>query len=138
MRLQKNADIKQRDDTWMDNERHNLQAYEYLCHVGEAKEWIEACIKSTISPIETLEEDMRKGIELAKLAKSFNAAAVGKIYEDTTKLKFRHSDNINFLLDAMRSIGLPEVFIFETVDLYEKKNIPKVIYCIHALRYSKA
>ena len=25
-------------------------------------------------------------------------------------------------------------FIFELTDLYEKKNIPKVIYCIHALR----
>jgi hypothetical protein len=27
-------------------------------------------------------------------------------------------------------------FIFELTDLYEKKNIPKVIYCIHALRYA--
>lgn len=26
-------------------------------------------------------------------------------------------------------------FIFELTDLYEKKNFPKVIYCIHALRY---
>lgn len=26
-------------------------------------------------------------------------------------------------------------FIFELTDLYEKKNLPKVIYCIHALRY---
>lgn len=25
-------------------------------------------------------------------------------------------------------------FIFELTDLYEKKNFPKVIYCIHALR----
>jgi hypothetical protein len=24
--------------TWMDMERNKLQAYEYLCHVGEAKE----------------------------------------------------------------------------------------------------
>lgn len=35
----------------------------------------------------------------------------------------------------MRSIGLPEVFLFETLDLYEKKNVPKVIYCIHALSH---
>ena len=26
-------------------------------------------------------------------------------------------------------------FIFELTDLYEKKNFPKVIYCIHALRF---
>jgi len=25
-------------------------------------------------------------------------------------------------------------FVFELTDLYEKKNLPKVIYCIHALR----
>jgi Ras GTPase-activating-like protein IQGAP2/3 len=35
----------------------------------------------------------------------------------------------------MKNIGLPEVFLFETIDLYEKKNIPKVIYCIHALSF---
>lgn len=23
---------------WMDKQRNNLQAYEYLCHIGEAKE----------------------------------------------------------------------------------------------------
>jgi Ras GTPase-activating-like protein IQGAP2/3 len=26
-------------------------------------------------------------------------------------------------------------FIFELTDLYDKKNLPKVIYCIHALRF---
>ena len=31
----------------MDKERHQLQAYEYLCHVGEAKEL--SIIKSCIS-----------------------------------------------------------------------------------------
>lgn len=30
---------------------------------------------------------------------------------------------------------IPQGFIFELTDLYEKKNFPKVIYCIHALRY---
>ena len=28
-----------------------------------------------------------------------------------------------------------QCFIFELTDLYEKKNLPKVIYCIHALRF---
>ena len=28
-----------------------------------------------------------------------------------------------------------QCFIFETTDLYNKKNIPKVIYCIHALSH---
>jgi Ras GTPase-activating-like protein IQGAP2/3 len=28
----------------------------------------------------------------------------------------------------------PQTFIFELTDLYDKKNMPKVIYCIHVLR----
>ncbi|KAJ3254482.1 hypothetical protein HK103_007118 [Boothiomyces macroporosus] len=35
----------------------------------------------------------------------------------------------------MRNEGLPEVFFFELTDLYDKKNLPKVIYCIHALSH---
>ncbi|KAJ3112166.1 hypothetical protein HDU96_004867 [Phlyctochytrium bullatum] len=50
----------------------------------------------------------------------------------------------------MKEVGLPQVkhigaflilrkvFFFELTDLYEKKNIPKVIYCIHALRYARS
>jgi Calponin homology (CH) domain len=55
--------------------------------------------------------------------------------QDTSKLQFRHSDNINFFFAACKAIELPDVFMFELIDLYDKKNIPKVIYCIHALRY---
>lgn len=29
-----------------------------------------------------------------------------------------------------------QTFIFELTDLYDKKNMPKVIYCIHVLRYA--
>lgn len=67
-------------------------------------------------------------------------------------MHYRHTDNINYFLVFVRNVGLPEVgdltavyalvlmilvqsFVFDTIDLYEKKNIPKVIYCIHALRY---
>lgn len=29
---------------WADVQRNLLQAYEYLCHVGEAQQWIEGCL----------------------------------------------------------------------------------------------
>ena len=44
---------------WMDQQRQFLQAYEYLCHIGEAKEWIEDIIQKTIPPIVALEEALR-------------------------------------------------------------------------------
>ncbi|TPX34547.1 hypothetical protein SmJEL517_g02831 [Synchytrium microbalum] len=135
-KLVKNANSPTaRNAEWMDREREKLQAYEYLCRIGEAKDWIEACTHDSIGDIEHLEEELRNGIALARLAKTFAPDVVKKIFEDTRKLQFRHSDNINYLYAAMRKVGLPEVFFFELTDLYEKKNIPKVIYCIHALAH---
>jgi len=49
-----------------------------------------------LPPTETLDEELRNGITLAYLGKFFQASCVKKIFEDKTKLQFRHSDNINF------------------------------------------
>lgn len=49
--------------------------------------------------------------------------------------KFRHSDNINYFFQFCSSVGLPDIFCFELTDLYDAKNLPKVIYCIHALSH---
>jgi Ras GTPase-activating-like protein IQGAP2/3 len=95
---------------------------------------MEAILGKEIGEITKLEEDLRNGIVLAQLAKHFEPSVVKKIYE-APNLQFRHSDNIVFFLAALRKLALPQVFYFETIDLYEKKNIPKVIYCIHALGY---
>ena len=96
---------------------------------------MEACLKHQISRTEDLDEDLRNGINLAQLARLYQPQCVKKIFEDKSKLQFRHSDNINFFFAAVKAEGLPEVFLFELTDLYEKKNIPKVIYCIHAYSY---
>ncbi|KAG9292036.1 hypothetical protein G9A89_017935 [Geosiphon pyriformis] len=133
IRLQKDSS-RRNFRNWMDHQRKNIQAYEYLCHIGEAKEWIEACIAEEIDPIAELEESLRNGIVLAKLAKSFDPSVVRRIFTAST-LQFRHSDNINFFFMAIRRVGLPDIFWFELTDLYEKKNIPRVIYCIHALSH---
>ncbi|CAG8492825.1 9034_t:CDS:10 [Dentiscutata erythropus] len=132
IRLQKTGE-RRNSRNWADQQRKNLQAYEYLCHIGEAKEWIESCIAEEIDPIILLEEGLRNGIALAKLAKSIEPSVVRKIFT-SPKLQFRHSDNINYFFAAIQKVSLPRIFWFELTDLYEKKNIPKVIYCIHALR----
>ena len=74
---------------WMDKQRQFLQAYEYLCHIGEAKEWIEDVIHKTIPPIVELEEALRNGITLAELVQVFYPEHQLKIVRDP-KLKFKH------------------------------------------------
>ncbi|OAX43512.1 hypothetical protein K503DRAFT_765843 [Rhizopogon vinicolor AM-OR11-026] len=120
---------------WADVQRHLLQAYEYLCHVGEAQQWIEGCLGEELGfGVVEMEEEMRNGVVLARLVRVFKGEGGFRIYE-ARKLNFRHSDNINHFFDFVREVGLPEGFIFELTDLYEKKNFPKVIYCIHALSH---
>lgn len=118
----------------MDKQRQYLQAYEYLCHIGEAKEWIEDIIHKPIPPIVQLEEALRDGVTLAEVVQALYPDRPIRIFRHP-KLQFRHSDNIALFFRFLADTDLPELFRFELIDLYEKKNIPKVIYCIHALSW---
>ncbi|XP_044876439.1 ras GTPase-activating-like protein IQGAP2 isoform X1 [Mauremys mutica] len=125
----------------MDERRRQNIAYEYLCHLEEAKRWMEVCLAEELPPTTELEEGLRNGVYLAKLAKFFAPKMVSekRIYDvEQTRYKrsglhFRHTDNTVQWLRAMESIGLPKIFYPETTDVYDRKNIPKMIYCIHAL-----
>uniref|UniRef100_A0A671R1J3 Ras GTPase-activating-like protein IQGAP1 n=1 Tax=Sinocyclocheilus anshuiensis TaxID=1608454 RepID=A0A671R1J3_9TELE len=127
----------------MDERRRQNIAYEYLCHLEEAKQWMEACLGEQLPPTTELEHGLRNGVYLGKLAKFFAPQLVSekKIYDrDQSRYKhsglhFRHTDNTVQWLRAMESVGLPKIFYPETTDVYDRKNMPKVIYCIHALRY---
>jgi Ras GTPase-activating-like protein IQGAP2/3 len=159
---------------WADVQRQHLQAYEYLCHVGEAQEWIELCLNQELGfGVVEMEESLRNGVVLAKLAQVFQGGdVVRRIYEvriarawfqggqrnhryfprlqnwiSVTQTTSTTSSTLYDLLDSQRYVyptafypqsfrhNCLQGFIFELTDLYEKKNFPKVIYCIHALRF---
>lgn len=123
---------------WMESERDNVQAYDYLCHCTEAQQWIERCIGESLGgDIANMGEEMRNGIALAKVAKHFEPECVPRIFVHP-KLQFRHTDNINYYFMFVDKIRLPNCFRFELTDLYEKKNFPKVVYCLHALSHFMA
>ncbi|XP_033839474.1 ras GTPase-activating-like protein IQGAP1 [Periophthalmus magnuspinnatus] len=125
----------------MDERRQQNMAYEYLCHLEEAKRWMEACLDEELPPTTELEEGLRNGVYLAKLGHFFAPQTVSlkKIYDreqtryKATGLHFRHTDNVIQWLNAMSAKGLPKIFYPETTDIYDRKNMPRCIYCIHAL-----
>ncbi|NXI75371.1 IQGA1 protein, partial [Rhipidura dahli] len=125
----------------MDERRRQNVAYEYLCHLEEAKRWMEACLNEELPATTELEEGLRNGVYLAKLGNFFSpkVVSVKKIYDreqtryKATGLHFRHTDNVIQWLNAMSEIGLPKIFYPETTDIYDRKNMPRCIYCIHAL-----
>uniref|UniRef100_A0A8C1CH05 IQ motif containing GTPase activating protein 2 n=1 Tax=Cyprinus carpio carpio TaxID=630221 RepID=A0A8C1CH05_CYPCA len=120
----------------MDERRRQNIAYEYLCHLEEAKQWIEACVGEQLPPTTELENGLRNGVYLGKLARFFAPQLVSekKIYDrDQSRYKhsglhFRHTDNTVQWLRAMESVGFPKIFYPETTDVYDRKNMPKVIY----------
>ncbi|KAG7474578.1 ras GTPase-activating IQGAP3 [Solea senegalensis] len=125
----------------MDEQRIQNVAYQYLCRLEEAKRWMEACLGEELPAPTELEEALRNGVILAKLGHRFAADVVPlkKIYDHEQQryqalgLQFRHTDNINHWRNAMSALGLPAIFHPETTDVYDKKNMPRAVYCIHAL-----
>ncbi|XP_025412604.1 ras GTPase-activating-like protein IQGAP1 isoform X2 [Sipha flava] len=121
--------------------RQDNLAYEYLCHLEETKVWLESCLKTTLPPVMELEDHLRNGILLAKLGNFIAPSTVPMscIYDrderryKTAGLQYRHTDNINYWLKSLNTVNLPKIFHPETTDVYDKKNMPKVIYCLHAL-----
>nr|XP_046254212.1 ras GTPase-activating-like protein IQGAP3 isoform X2 [Scatophagus argus]XP_046254213.1 ras GTPase-activating-like protein IQGAP3 isoform X2 [Scatophagus argus]XP_046254214.1 ras GTPase-activating-like protein IQGAP3 isoform X2 [Scatophagus argus] len=125
----------------MDEQRIQNVAYQYLCRLEEAKRWMEACLGEELPAPTELEEALRNGVLLAKLGHRFapNAVALKKIYDldqlryQAVGLQFRHTDNISHWRNALTRLGLPAIFHPETTDIYDKKNMPRAVYCIHAL-----
>uniref|UniRef100_A0A3Q2WW04 IQ motif containing GTPase activating protein 2 n=1 Tax=Haplochromis burtoni TaxID=8153 RepID=A0A3Q2WW04_HAPBU len=102
----------------MDERRRQNIAYEYLCHLEEAKRWMEACLEEDLPPTTELEERLRNGVYLGKLANFFAPKMVSekRIYDrDQSRYKskglhFRHTDNTVQWLRAMESVGLPKFY----------------------------
>uniref|UniRef100_A0A8D3CP95 IQ motif containing GTPase activating protein 1 n=1 Tax=Scophthalmus maximus TaxID=52904 RepID=A0A8D3CP95_SCOMX len=102
---------------------------------------MEACLDEELPPTTELEEGLRNGVYLAKLGNFFapRTVSIKKIYDreqtryKATGLHFRHTDNVIQWLNAMAEKGLPKIFYPETTDIYDRKNMPRCIYCIHAL-----
>ena len=125
------------DLAWFDEQRRLFATYEYMCRIQEAKEWIEDTLADPIpscASLDDFEERLRDGVLLCRLMRCFAPASVPKIFTAAT-LQFRHSDNLVYFWRGCEKLGLPPLFAFELVDLYDKKNIPKVIYCLHALSH---
>lgn len=125
----------------MDEQRQERLAYEYLCHLEETRAWLSACISQELPGPSDLEESLRNGVYLAKLGHFFapDVVPLRRVYDADEAvyaergLVFRHTDNINHWLAAMESVGLPQHFFPDPFDLYEKRNLPRVIFCLHAL-----
>ena len=98
---------------------------------GEAQEWIETILGAKFPPGESYEAALKDGIILCKLMNKIKPGSINKI--NTTGASFKMMENINLFQKALREYGLADIDVFQTVDLWEQKDISQITTTLFAL-----
>ncbi|XP_050452558.1 muscle-specific protein 20 [Cataglyphis hispanica] len=97
---------------------------------AEVLEWIEAVLGEKLPP-GNYEDILRDGVILCNLINKLAPGSVKKI--QTKGTNFQLMENIQRFQAAIKNYGVPQEEIFQTADLFERRNIPQVTLCLYAL-----
>jgi transgelin len=97
----------------------------------EAQEWIETVLGAKFPPGESYEDALKDGIILCKLMNKLKPGSVPKI--NTSGASFKLMENINLFSRALKEYGVADIDVFQTVDLWEQKDISQVTMTLFAL-----
>ncbi|KAM7538582.1 hypothetical protein Aperf_G00000053549 [Anoplocephala perfoliata] len=98
----------------------------------QALEWIEAITGLKLDRSKPYEDILKDGVVLCKLINGVKPGSVKKINENST-MAFKIMENISAFLEGIKAYGVPTADLFQTVDLFEKKDIASVTKTIFAL-----
>ncbi|CAG7785971.1 unnamed protein product [Allacma fusca] len=94
----------------------------------EAKEWIESVLGEKLSGYE---DALKDGQILCRVMNKLKPGSIAKV--NSAGGQFKMMENINNFQKAIQEYGVPKIDVFQTVDLYEKKDISNVTSCLFAL-----
>ena len=97
----------------------------------EAQEWVEAVLGKKFPAGEAFEDVIRDGTVLCEMMNKLVPGAVPKI--NTSGGQFKMMENINNFQAALKNYGVADIDVFQTVDLWEKKDIAQVVCTLFAL-----
>ncbi|XP_071439951.1 muscle-specific protein 20-like [Hetaerina americana] len=97
----------------------------------EAQEWIEAVTGERFPPGCSFEDGLRDGILLCKLMNRLQPGIIPKV--NLSGGDYKMMDNVSQFQKACVKYGVPDVDLFQTVDLWDKKNIANVTMTIFAV-----
>lgn len=80
---------------------------------------------------ESYEDILKDGQVLCRLINKIKPGSVAKVNESGGQ--FKMMENINNFQKALKAYGVPEQDFFQTVDLFEKKDISQVTNTLFAL-----
>ncbi|XP_058800586.1 muscle-specific protein 20-like [Phymastichus coffea] len=95
----------------------------------EAKEWIESILGRKFPC--AFEDYLRDGQVLCELMNKIKPGSINKI--NTSGGEFKMMENINKFQQALKEYGVADIDVFQTVELWEKKDIGQVITTLFAL-----
>lgn len=97
----------------------------------EAQQWIESITNVKFPANETYEDVLKDGQVLCGLINAIKPGSVAKV--NSSGGQFKMMENINNFQKALKAYGVPDQDVFQTVDLYEKKDISQVTNTLFAL-----
>ncbi|XP_053666011.1 muscle-specific protein 20 [Anopheles marshallii] len=97
---------------------------------AEVLQWIADVLGEKLPP-GPYEDVLKDGVVLCKLINKMAPGSVKKIQERGTN--FQLMENIQRFQAAVKKYGVPEEEIFQTADLFERRNIPQVTLCLYSL-----
>lgn len=97
----------------------------------EAQSWIEEVLGAKFSPGESYADTLKDGVILCKLMNKIKPGSVPKI--NTSGASFKMMENINLFQKALKDYGVTDIDVFQTVDLWEQKDISQVTMTLFAL-----
>ncbi|CAM9693233.1 unnamed protein product [Chrysoparadoxa australica] len=108
--------------------RKKAANYDYAAE-EKAQQWIEGVTGEAVEG--GFGPGLKDGVLLCKLLNGIKAGTVKRI--NASKMPFKQMENVSSFLKACRVLGVPEHSLFETVDLFEEKDLGLVVQCLFAL-----
>ncbi|KAF5305563.1 hypothetical protein FQA39_LY01654 [Lamprigera yunnana] len=97
---------------------------------AEVLNWIFEVLGESV-PKGEYEDILRDGVVLCNLMNKLTPGCIKKIQSKGTN--FQLMENIERFQKAAKAYGLPQEEIFQTADLFERRNIPQVTLSLYAL-----
>ncbi|CAG7833266.1 unnamed protein product [Allacma fusca] len=96
----------------------------------EVLNWIKDVLGEPLPPGQ-IEDILRDGVVLCNLINKLAPGSVKKIQAKGTN--FQLMENIQRFQSAIKNYGLPQEEIFQTADLFERRNISQVVLSLYSL-----